>query len=109
MTIAPTAGSNSIDSAEFFVRQHYQDFLNREPDTEGLSFWTNEITSCGSDQDCTDVKRINVSAAYFLSIEFQQTGYLVYRLYKASYGNLPNMSTAFLRWSSVVSFEVRFR
>ncbi|MBA2703898.1 MAG: hypothetical protein H0U60_08605, partial [Blastocatellia bacterium] len=32
----------------------------------------------------------NVSAAYFLSIEFQQTGYLVYRIYKASYGNLPN-------------------
>jgi len=29
------------------------------------------------------------SAAYFLSIEFQQTGYLVYRFYKASYGNLP--------------------
>ncbi|HJX93594.1 MAG TPA: hypothetical protein VJ372_24070 [Pyrinomonadaceae bacterium] len=91
VTIAPTAGSNSIDSAEFFVRQHYLDFLNREPDTEGLSFWTNEITSCGFDQQCTDVKRINVSAAYFLSIEFQQTGYLVYRLYKASYGNLPNM------------------
>jgi len=91
VTIATTAGSNSVDSAAFFVRQHYQDFLNREPDTEGLSFWTNEITSCGFDQQCTDVKRINVSAAYFLSIEFQQTGYLVYRLYKASYGNLPNM------------------
>ena len=38
---------------------------------------------------CIEVKRINVSAAYFLSIEFQQTGYLVYRFYKAAYGNLP--------------------
>src|SRR4029079_3934778 len=28
--------------------------------------------------------RINVSAAYFLSIEFQQTGYLIYRFYNAS-------------------------
>ena len=34
------------------------------------------------------LKRINVSAAFFLSIEFQETGYLVYRCYKASYGNL---------------------
>ena len=40
-------------------------------------------------QQCIEAKRINVSAAFFLSIEFQQTGYLVYRIYKASYGNLP--------------------
>src|SRR6185295_5292038 len=35
-----------------------------------------------------EVRRINVSAAFFLSIEFQETGYLVYRMYKAGYGNL---------------------
>jgi hypothetical protein len=35
------------------------------------------------------VKRINVSAAFFLSIEFQESGYLVYRMYKAAYGDLP--------------------
>jgi len=80
---------NQIDDAQFFVRQQYRDFLNREPDADGLAFWTNEIISCGGDAQCIDVKRINVSAAYFLSIEFQQTGYLVYRFYKASYGNLP--------------------
>ena len=34
------------------------------------------------------MKRINVSGAFFLSIEFQQTGYLVYRTYKAAYGNI---------------------
>jgi hypothetical protein len=71
------------------VRQHYLDFLNRQPDSSGLSFWTNQITSCGTDQACIDVKRINVSAAFFLSIEFQETGYLVYRMYKSAYGNLP--------------------
>ncbi len=81
--------TNPIDQAAGFVRQHYVDFLNREPDTSGLGFWTNEITQCGSDTACIDVKRINVSAAFFLSIEFQQTGYLVYRMYKAAYGNLP--------------------
>ena len=32
---------------------------------------------------------MNVSAAFFLSIEFQETGYLVYKFYKAAYGNLP--------------------
>jgi Tol biopolymer transport system component len=80
---------NPIDCAEFFVRQHYHDFLNREPDAEGLAFWTNEIASCGSDQQCIEIKRINDSAAFYLSIEFQQTGYLVYRFYKASYGNVP--------------------
>ena len=80
---------NAIDDAQFFVRQHYFDFLNREPDADGLAFWTNEIISCGGDAQCIEAKRINVSAAYFLSIECQQTGYLVYRMYKAAYGNLP--------------------
>ena len=80
-----------IDNAQLFVRQHYLDFLNREPDAAGLAFWTNQITSCGSDAQCIEVKRINVSAAFFLSIEFKQTGYLVYRLYKSSFGNPPNL------------------
>ena len=82
-------GINAIDQAGFFVHQHYIDFLNREPDPPGFGFWTNQITSCGSDQQCIDVKRINVSAAFFLSIEFQETGYLVYRIYKSGFGNLP--------------------
>jgi hypothetical protein len=72
-----TGPTGPIDDPRFFVRQHYLDFLNREPDAAGLAFWTNEITSCGSDAQCVEVKRINVSAAFFLSIEFQQTGYLV--------------------------------
>ena len=87
------AGSNSCanpaDCPEFFVSQHYRDFLSREPDPAGWGFWTETINQCGFDQLCLEVKRINASAAFFLSIEFQQTGYLVYRMYKASYGNLP--------------------
>ena len=79
----------NIDDPEFFVTQHYRDFLNREPDASGLEFWVNEITSCGTNAQCLQVKRVNVSAAFFLSIEFQETGYLVYRFYKAAYGNLP--------------------
>jgi len=63
------------------------DFLNRVPDASGLQFWTDDIERCGTDQQCREVHRINVSAAFFLSIEFQETGYLVYRIYKASYGD----------------------
>jgi len=88
---------NPIDDAQFFVRQHYLDFLNREPDPSGLAFWTNEISSCGTDQSCIEAKRINVSAAFFLSIEFQQTGYLVYRFHKAAYGNLPGAAVPIRR------------
>jgi CSLREA domain-containing protein len=85
--------TNAIDDASNFVRQNYHDFLNREPDASGLAFWTNQITSCGSDQACIELKRINVSAAFFLSIEFQGTGYLVERLYKTSYGDATGAST----------------
>jgi hypothetical protein len=88
-----TTGANKVDQASFFVNEHYFDFLNRQPDPGGLAFWTNEITSCGSNQACIDLKRINVSAAYFLSIEFQQTGYLVERLYRAAYGSGTGTST----------------
>ncbi len=86
---------NPLDNsdARFFVRQHYLDFLNREPDNAGLDFWRNQITSCGSDQACIEVRRINVSAAFFLSIEFQETGYLVERLYKAAYGDATGTSS----------------
>jgi hypothetical protein len=82
-------GPNPIGNSAFFVRQHYLDFLNREPDPPGFGFWTNQIDLCGADQTCIELKRINVSAAFFLSIEFQETGFLVYRMYKAAYGNLP--------------------
>ncbi len=82
---------NPIDDAQKFVRQQYLDFLNREPDAAGLAFWTDEITKCGADAACVEVKRINVSAAFFLSIEFQQTGYLVHRLYRASHARAPRL------------------
>lgn len=78
---------NPIEGAPFFVRQHYIDFLNREPDTSGFNFWVNEITSCGTDVACIEIRRINVSAAFFLSIEFQRTGALVYLTHKAAVGS----------------------
>jgi WD40 repeat protein len=79
-----------IDDARFFVREHYADFLNREPDTHGLAYWTNEISKCRSDTRCIHARRIGVSAAFFIEMEFQDTGYYVYRFYTASFGRQPN-------------------
>jgi autotransporter-associated beta strand protein len=81
---------NPLDTTDYFVRQQYLDFLGREPDESGFNFWSNQIRSCVNDATCLEVRRINTSAAFFLSIEFQQTGYLVYRTYKSAYGNMPN-------------------
>ncbi|MBA3513057.1 MAG: pre-peptidase C-terminal domain-containing protein [Pyrinomonadaceae bacterium] len=84
--ITATLG-NPIDGSTFFVTKHYEDFFGRQPDAPGLQFWVNGINSCDALALCR-VKRIDTSAAFFLSIEFQETGYLVYRLYKAAYGDL---------------------
>jgi cytochrome c peroxidase len=81
--------TNEIDQTDTFVVQHYRDFLNREPDSSGLNFWMNQISQCGSNAGCVEVMRVNTSASFFLSIEFQESGYLAYRFYKAAFGNLP--------------------
>jgi len=86
-------GPNPVDTARFFVKLHYLDFLNREPDQGGWDFWTNNINNCMPQPSCIDAQRINTSAAYFLSIEFQQTGYLVERMYKTAYGDANGSST----------------
>jgi len=78
--------TNPIDDSGFFVRQHYLDFLNREPDASGFAFWKNEIDSCGGNAQCIEVKRINVSAAFFLSIEFQNSGLAAYLTHRAAFG-----------------------
>ena len=83
-TTPPT--TNPIDDPSFFVRQHYLDFLNREPDVSGQSFWTNQISACGSNAACIENARVNVSAAFFLSIEFQRTGYLAYLTHRTAFG-----------------------
>jgi hypothetical protein len=88
-TFIAAGGANASDPSVFFVTQHYNDFLNREPDAAGLAFWVNEIEQCGADAQCREIKRINVSAAFYLAIEFKETGYLVYRAYKTAFGNLP--------------------
>ena len=90
-TVPPT--SNPIDQSRFFVQEHYYDFLSRYPDPSGWDFWTNNINNCTPQPSCIDSQRITTSGAYFLSIEFQQTGYLVERMYKVAYGDATGSST----------------
>ena len=87
--VSQAAGWNAVDSPEYLVRQHYLDFLGREPDEAGFNFWSGQILECGFDDECVEQRRINVSAAYFLSIEFQASGGLVDGLYRSSYGRRP--------------------
>ncbi|HEX8147145.1 MAG TPA: Ig-like domain-containing protein, partial [Pyrinomonadaceae bacterium] len=84
-----TSQANDIDATAFFVEQQYRDFLGREADDSGLGFWSGDIGKCGADAACVQRMRVNVSAAFFLSIEFQETGYLLYRFHKASFGTMP--------------------
>ena len=91
--LSDAAAGNPIDDPTFFVTQHYRDFLSRQPDSSGLNFWVNNINSCGANPGCIEVKRIDTSAAFFLSIEFQQTGYLIERIYKTAYADMTATST----------------
>jgi len=77
--------TNVIDDPAIFVGTHYHDFLNRQADSGGQLFWIDPINACGSDVACVDRARTNVSTAFFVSIEFQQTGYLVFRFYKETF------------------------
>jgi hypothetical protein len=84
---------NPIDNPQTFVCQHYHDFLGRDPDDAGLQFWTDNITRCADNARCAEAKRIDTSAAFFLSIEFQETGFFLYRAYQAAYGRTPTPLT----------------
>src|SRR5262249_8089674 len=59
---------NPIDDPRTFIRQHYLDFLNREPDPGGWDYWTGRITQCGTDSRCIHNRRIDVSAAFFIEL-----------------------------------------
>ncbi|HEV7683409.1 MAG TPA: DUF4214 domain-containing protein, partial [Pyrinomonadaceae bacterium] len=88
-TTASSISGNDIDDSRYFVEQHYRDFFDREADDNGLDFWEHQITNCGDDSRCREGARVNTSGAFFLSIEFQETGYLLYRFNKVSFGTMP--------------------
>jgi len=89
----------TIDDADFFAAQQYIDFLRRFPDAPGHAHWTGEITECSDPAKrfpgeslalCTERKRANTSAAFFLSPEFANGGSFVLRVYWGTLGKLLN-------------------
>ena len=79
---------NPLDTNEFFVRQHYLDFLGREPDAPGFAGWVSTLNNCaGGDSSCD---RVHVSEAFYRSQEFQERGYFAYRFYSAALGRKPD-------------------
>jgi len=94
--------TNALDSTEFFVWQHYRDFLGREPDPPGWAGWVNTINNCSG--DTTQCDRVHVSQAFFQSAEFQQRGYFVYRFYPVGFGRKPDYAEFVLDLARVSGF-----
>ncbi|HKO99515.1 MAG TPA: DUF4214 domain-containing protein, partial [Pyrinomonadaceae bacterium] len=82
-----SSGANPIDGNDFFIRQQYIDFLGREPDPGGLAGWRNVLVNCGITV-APPCDRIEVSAGFFRSEEFQSRGYFIYRFFSAL-GRIP--------------------
>lgn len=79
--------STPIDSTEFFVRQHYIDFLGREPDPASIG-WVNQINQCVPLQPSCD--RLSVSQGIYNSPEFKDRGYFIYKFYAVAFGRKPS-------------------
>ena len=48
------------------------------------------IQSCGNNAKCLKDQRAKVSTAFFVEKEFQETGFFIFRLYKAALGRAPS-------------------
>ena len=80
----------TIDHADFFVHQHYVDFLSRMPDPPGFIGWQAVLNNCVPASPTCD--RVHVSGAFFQSPEFQERGYFAYRMYSAGFGRKPDFA-----------------
>lgn len=95
ITIDPGAESsfaNPVDDATFFVRQHYQDFLGREPDPAGLDYWVAQLEQCGDNSECRRRQQLGISAAFLAENEFQRKASFIYHLYQAGLNRRPTFA-----------------
>jgi hypothetical protein len=97
-----TATNNPVESVPFFVRQHYIDFLGREPDPTGNAGWQNILNNCGGSV-APPCDRVEVSSDFFRSEEFQSRGYFIYRFYSAV-GKIPHYAEFMPDFAKVSGF-----
>jgi uncharacterized repeat protein (TIGR01451 family) len=80
-------------TTSFFVRQHYLDFLSREP--EAGEPWSGVLNRCANpfnldaQNPSASCDRIIVSQSFFGSPEFRLKGFFVYNFYRVAFGRLP--------------------
>lgn len=77
----------TIDDSDFFIQQHYIDFLGRMPEPAGFQGWMNVLNTCAPGNTACD--RVEVSAGFFRSPEFQDRGYFIYRFYSTAFKRIP--------------------
>ena len=97
LTLNPLGGPtypNAAAARTFFVRQHYLDFLSREP--EAGEPWSGVLARCADEfnvdanNPSAGCDRLIVSSSFFGSQEFQLKGFYVFRFYKVAFGSPGN-------------------
>lgn len=78
--------SNPTFNSAFFVRQHYVDFLRREPSASELAQGSNTIESCGTSASCRTTKRNAVSAQFLLLPDHVDSVGLIQRMHRGAFG-----------------------
>lgn len=82
-----TAGANPIFMTPFFVRQHYLDFLSREP--EPNEPWSAILNNCPNVNNDPRCDRITVSQSFFGAPEFRLKALFVYHFYRVAFNRRP--------------------
>src|SRR5262249_15975611 len=92
-------------AVDFFVRQHYLDFLGREP--EQNQPWSNILNGC-ADQFNTDpgspsanCDRIFVSGNFFGSPEYKDKGFYLIDMYRVAFARLRQCMELFKDLASI--------
>jgi hypothetical protein len=94
--------TNPIDGTNFFVRQHYIDFLGREPDPLAAG-WVNQINQCVPVQPSCD--RLSVSQGIYLSPEFRDRGFFIYKFFAAALARKPSYAEFVVDRARVSGFQ----
>lgn len=79
--------ANPIFNTSFFVRQHYLDFLSREP--EANEPWSDVLNRCPNVNADPSCDRVLISQSFFGSPELRLKGFSVFRFYKLAFNRLP--------------------
>ena len=93
----------TIDDNDFFIQQHFIDFLSRLPDATSFTERLNALKNCAPGNTSCD--RIAASQSFFNSDEFQGRGLLVYKLFMTSYARKPNYKEFLLYVRQITPYQ----